>query len=150
MESIVVASACISALESEYTSDWYLPIKNSSEAIIPLLDHKIKKNYPNIFFKIMDFPFCSVGRIHQDILNNATLPNLGDSKVDEKHRSSIDDQIPHYRIKKHFKECSDCMASSICSGIYKNDLDMFGKGNLKAITLDTLTNPNYQKFKEVL
>lgn len=141
MENLVVASACISHVSEEYTSTWYLPLNKSSEALKSVLNHKIKKDYPHIFFRIIDYPFCTVGALHPTMLNEYLVPDLGKNEVSEVIRSSIDSSVPHYRIKTKFSDCSNCVANKVCAGVYKNDMDMFGTEGLIPITPERLLEP---------
>lgn len=145
MDSIIISSSCISNVDEEYTSDWYLPLKDTSDVVSSVIDHPLKEKYPHIFYKILDFPFCSIGKIHEDVWNNSTLPNLGSAILYKRVQSEKDPQVPHYRTKKHFKDCSNCLANKVCAGLYVNDINMFGSGKLKPITLETILNKDYLK-----
>lgn len=145
MDSLTVASACITEPEFEYTANWYLPIKDAGKTLNSIINHHIQKDYPHINFKIYDFPFCTIKAIVPNFENVAIVPNLGEHKVIENLRSNIDDSIPSYRLKSYMKECSSCIAYKICGGIYDNDQKMFGTEGLEPITADMLMNPDFLK-----
>lgn len=134
MVNLVVASACIADKSEEYTSDWYLPIKDSKEVLNSIVDHSIVSRYPRISYLVMDYPYCVLGKMHPNIKNLNLVPNMGTYRIAEDVRSEVSDHIPSYRIKTFFNDCDTCVAKGLCAGIYKNDLEMFGSEGLSPLT----------------
>lgn len=143
LEELIIAAACISITDVEFTGDWYKPISELSDCIKSVLKHNIRKDYPHIFFNVRDFPYCSVRKLHSDIENKIDFPDIGKHIVPLEQRSDFNQHIPHYRVKAYFDKCERCIAYKLCAGIYKNDLDMFGFGQLAPITQEDLLNLNY-------
>lgn len=131
MEEIYIGTAFISIKDLSYTGDWFLPLKDIEKYIKPVLDYY--KNIPKrIRFRILDIPYCALGGYTFVAENEKdNYPNLGKHKVEENNRSTESDYVPHYRIKDYFGECDSCMYKPICGGITRNELEMFGYGDLK-------------------
>lgn len=132
MKEMVICSAGITELDYEYTGDWYIPFKDMK----PYLKDVIE-NHPEIpgdvNFRILEIPYCVLGKYNEAMSNNEQMPDLGKQKIEEKNRAKENPKIPHYRVKTYFEECDMCSLKYMCDGIHKNDLDMFGPGDLKAI-----------------
>jgi len=127
-----VGIICISKLNTEYTRDWFFPIKDMGEYVRKIIKNYRDKEY-TFNFKITDIPYCVPRGYCNLMINLNTYPNLGMHKVSEELKSTVSDSVPHYRIKSYFEECDKCCLKDKCGGVYKNELEMFGVEGLKAI-----------------
>jgi MoaA/NifB/PqqE/SkfB family radical SAM enzyme len=132
MVNMAIGAIGIAELNYNYTSNWYLPIKDMGSFISQIIDHPIGK-MESIQYTILDLPYCVIGKWHKNIENINNFPNLGIHKVEKENQSSVSEYIPHYRIKSYFHECEDCDLKDCCAGIALNELKMFGTYGLKAV-----------------
>lgn len=128
IKEIIIGNIGISYKSYDYTSDWYLPFHKMKPFLLNVLNNE---NLPS-YVKILDIPYCVVGKDSDIIENNNDMPDLGKHEIDS---TMVSEQgnIPHYRIKQYFEECKDCSLRYKCDGMNKNDMEMFGVDGLKAI-----------------
>jgi len=133
LKSLYVGITFISELSYNYTSNWYLPLKDLGPYI-----REIHDNHPQIpvgvDFVILDIPYCVLGK-YSDIIENKFegFPDLGLHKVEKENQSEQSDGIPHYRIKSYFDECKTCVLQKQCGAIPLNEIKMFGTYGLKGL-----------------
>lgn len=125
LDMIYISPIFLTEMREEYTKDWYMPINKMKDYLdLDLNDDKIV---------IPDIPYCVFGKYVENVENTFEVPDLGEQTVPKYLESQISNKIPHHRIKTYFSECEECELKGICAGTSKNDLEMFGSGNLKAI-----------------
>lgn len=146
MNNMTISPAFISAVDTTYTAQWYLPQKDIGNALRKVLNHRIQKDFPHIKFKIVDFPYCVVHAISPLIENTNLVPNLGVHKLIQEIQSDLDDSIPHYRLKSYLDGCKECIALKACGGYLINDKKMFGTDGIRPITADALMDPDFLNF----
>lgn len=129
LKEMIISCAGITKLDYKYTGDWYLPFKDMGD-YLNKIDHT---PLGDVNFKILDIPYCVLGKYSDVIINNTQMPDLGDHEIEERNKAKENPKIPHYRVKVYFDECKECRLKNICDGIHKNDLEMFGVDGLRAI-----------------
>lgn len=115
---------CIS--NGDYSN--YIPIKDLSRYVNPLIDYCKKKGYPVRFLEI---PFCVFGREDAPTDNSGQPPDLG-KYCQPFFKSEVKD-LPSYRLKTKIEMCNSCRCYRKCDGFFVNDIKKYGTGNLKPI-----------------
>lgn len=132
MKEMIIGSIGITEVDYNYTGDWYIPFKDMGPHLKEIVENR-PEIPEHINFKILDIPYCVLGYKSDYMFNNEDMPDLGQHEIEEKNRAKEDPKIPHYRVKMYFDECEKCKLKSVCDGIHKNDVTLFGTGNLRAI-----------------
>jgi len=123
-----VTIPCISTIQESS----YIPLKDIGPYVKEILDYSKKNKFP---ITIMEVPFCIFGFFDELIINTNLPPDLGENnQPPEEYRTNIKD-MPSYRIKEKPEICNKCACTQFCGGFFKKDLDKYGVGALKPISL---------------
>lgn len=128
-----VAPAFLAEMTPEFAGDWFIPMKDIGEALSRLMNSSFFSQESGRQLNVIDFPYCTIGRYDDRIQNEPEYPDLGDAVCEGGHGAEENASIPQYRIKEHFAECAKCSMKSICGGIPRNEIKMYGTDGLKAI-----------------
>lgn len=113
----------------EFTNSWYVPIKDTKPYVQHVLD-----TFDDIV--VMDIPYCVLGH-YDSRLSNPPLEilatSMGNQTVAPNYQSKKSSSIPHYREKEYWHECLRCCEREYCGGYIRNDMEMFGTYNIRAV-----------------
>lgn len=106
----------------------HIPIKDIGRYVMPLYIYSAENK---IDISFIDFPYCVIGSINDNIINTIKPYNRGYCQPSKKRRAEIN--LPLYRVKTKIGMCELCKARDICGGFYADDIKKYGTGNLKPI-----------------
>ena len=131
LREISCSIPCIAHPENfEENSDWYVPFKDLPDYAASLKSLLFQSDS---LIRFRDIPFCVFGTYHPNIINSPEAPDIGKQLPREELRSKGNPEVPHYRIKVKISICRTCDFNSNCAGFYKNDIDIYGPGNLRPL-----------------
>jgi MoaA/NifB/PqqE/SkfB family radical SAM enzyme len=108
---------------------YYLPIKELPPHIRDVYNYAQRKNLP---IKFMEVPYCVFGFINNSINNNSLPPDHAYCQPQKELQTEKKD-LPSYRVKKKLPICENCQVSNKCDGFFKNDIEIFGTGDLQPL-----------------
>lgn len=129
-----IGPAFLAEKTKEFAGSWFIPMKDVGPYLSKLLESKFFNEESGRDLRVMDIPYCVIGKYDTRFYNEPQYPDLGEAVCENGMGAEENNGIPHYRVKQQFSECANCAAREICGGLPRNELEMFGSGDLKALT----------------